>query len=1212
MIHNPNTPDPPKKHRSTFSSLFSPATIRSKAGKLKSIVKDLRRPSSSAKSDFQLLSFKYLSNHPLDHQKIPESPPYPSSSSHASRPQSLSIASNYSHTKIYHSNDKSNVSIFIESTPSRSRPHSHQAHRKSNPYHSSSIKSSPINPVPQKPKSLYSDNRFNFSQKFNSETPQPDNFFDCTIDSTQIFKSKTIEFPRTLASPTNTKHYSYTNLSRTNSYTKYMTSPNIKPSFNRTSTNISTRKHSHLINDFSQNTSIETSSISSKTQSKYSTPVSTQERSVYQTSPPMYIAAAEDSNSFNSQTRNSISSTKHYEIGSPDPNIDQLEKSMYYSRYALSLFLNSRFSEAEKLLCSKSINDDMYSAVGLASILLIKAAVSFDRNTLKEAYEASSNLVQIASQFKKSNQPQASSEPSNQNTQGKSRYYKAATGSMIGWLKSGASKVASMAMYKRPIDICLEISEMEPLQRHAELIFAEGYLLRAIANVILNGGLIAFLKEGWNIRTAYSIYKNCYTFIKWCNKQDSQEAISALETLDDEFVNGVYFGVGIFNIVLSMLPQKLLKVVEFIGFSSDYKLGLSLLVDATNIDKNKLFTPFKLTRLQSNTSLSSIESFETAPEILIKNISTSPTPQKTESSSIINSDYLYTINLEKSNTSSGNTQTNAPAKLKSMRAELSALALAGYHTVLCPETGNMNFDLDFAQALISEKQKDSPNSIVLLYFNGKISELRCDLESAIISYSKILKVPIDPGSNWSKMRHIGLWQEGLCNMALGDWKSAFESFGILIKESNWSKAVYTYCSAICLYEQFLESKNEDLLTKTKDLLSVLPNMKMKIAGKSLPIEKFVLRKARKFSLQNSFLLQPGLELLLVLNFFSKIPKYRLTQILNKVNLELSDNLASKTPISHNPITNVDKNTGESSLVSEEKEKYIDPNQVDNRIPIELLAYCWASSSDGINTNGKVPTVKPYSLTSQESQTKNIEYVHTNYQDDLALLLLLRGIIYYNFAFPLSTTKKPDSRNSTNQYAKLARISFVRLLRLTSKINYDHCYLVYGRLYLANIYMLINIPTTARMHFNSILDGSSFSKQPEIFPKKRHPRHSSSLQTQNRISLNSLEIDTRLSTIDSIDSGSYNRSVNQIEKRREIESRRWWLSRFIDHVVVEEMSEFDISNTTELYRLNGDIIDESVDLDIDNIFGWQKIKNVGSYSMHSQIETFAHNAIKTIK
>lgn len=97
-----------------------------------------------------------------------------------------------------------------------------------------------------------------------------------------------------------------------------------------------------------------------------------------------------------------------------------------------------------------------------------------------------------------------------------------------------------------------------------------------------------------NMRTTIAIYNNLYAYL---THQDSLAAASSppaspnspispstttpIDTsIDPHFRSGVYLGVGMCNIILSMMPGKLMTLVELFGYHGDRNLGLRLLEKA--------------------------------------------------------------------------------------------------------------------------------------------------------------------------------------------------------------------------------------------------------------------------------------------------------------------------------------------------------------------------------------------------------------------------------------------------------------------------------------------------------------------------------------------------------------------------------------------------------------------------------------------------------
>ncbi|XP_032438894.1 tetratricopeptide repeat protein 39B-like [Xiphophorus hellerii] len=83
--------------------------------------------------------------------------------------------------------------------------------------------------------------------------------------------------------------------------------------------------------------------------------------------------------------------------------------------------------------------------------------------------------------------------------------------------------------------------------------------------------MISFIKGGIKIRTSYQIYKDCQNVLNI--SQDKAEQFNSFK----QFEGGVKLGIGSFNLMLSLLPQKILRLLEFIGFSGNRSFGLSQL-----------------------------------------------------------------------------------------------------------------------------------------------------------------------------------------------------------------------------------------------------------------------------------------------------------------------------------------------------------------------------------------------------------------------------------------------------------------------------------------------------------------------------------------------------------------------------------------------------------------------------------------------------------
>ncbi|KAG6826432.1 hypothetical protein H0H93_016509, partial [Arthromyces matolae] len=90
------------------------------------------------------------------------------------------------------------------------------------------------------------------------------------------------------------------------------------------------------------------------------------------------------------------------------------------------------------------------------------------------------------------------------------------------------------------------------------------------------------------MRTTLTVYRHLGAFL------DEVDAAHGGEdpTIDADFRSGVYLGVGMCNIILSLIPGKLQTLVELLGYHGDRKKGLEILMrvggwSSTTLDGEK-------------------------------------------------------------------------------------------------------------------------------------------------------------------------------------------------------------------------------------------------------------------------------------------------------------------------------------------------------------------------------------------------------------------------------------------------------------------------------------------------------------------------------------------------------------------------------------------------------------------------------------------------
>ncbi|KAJ8264019.1 hypothetical protein GJAV_G00144160 [Gymnothorax javanicus] len=203
---------------------------------------------------------------------------------------------------------------------------------------------------------------------------------------------------------------------------------------------------------------------------------------------------------------------------------------------AVDLFLNNHFTESlEKL--QPRIKDSMYHALIYATMLEMQAMMTFDHDDIISAGSTMKSAQEVCHRFRK----------------------KAAMGGSV----SSFSKSSGDMLTEEEL--------------HAELCYAECLLQRAALTFLQDESLVSFIKGGMRVRNSYLIYKELNTFIH------SDTFCKGPNHLHLE--GGVSLGIGAFNLTLSMFPPRILKLLEFAGFSGNKEYGLSQLYEgATSLN----------------------------------------------------------------------------------------------------------------------------------------------------------------------------------------------------------------------------------------------------------------------------------------------------------------------------------------------------------------------------------------------------------------------------------------------------------------------------------------------------------------------------------------------------------------------------------------------------------------------------------------------------
>lgn len=244
-------------------------------------------------------------------------------------------------------------------------------------------------------------------------------------------------------------------------------------------------------------------------------------------------------------------------IGDKPPSASQVKlsdeecrKDLGIVREAMSLFLNSRMQEAEDL-CKEGADHRLYKAEGMALINTVKTVMTFEPQDFETSIMCCKHSMHIAGLLRKK-----------QGTIGK----------MIGGSKQ--------ANYK----------SMTLVQQHAELVYAESQLLKAVLGIFYAGDSLAFVKHAFSLRNGYFMVRELFKFVEFCDGEAEEAQISGRRptvSVDQDFRSGVYLTNGICSLILSLLPTKALKMMEGFGFTGDRRFSLDVFARAGGWSKSR-------------------------------------------------------------------------------------------------------------------------------------------------------------------------------------------------------------------------------------------------------------------------------------------------------------------------------------------------------------------------------------------------------------------------------------------------------------------------------------------------------------------------------------------------------------------------------------------------------------------------------------------------
>ncbi|XP_077269828.1 tetratricopeptide repeat protein 39B [Temnothorax americanus] len=417
-----------------------------------------------------------------------------------------------------------------------------------------------------------------------------------------------------------------------------------------------------------------------------------------------------------------------------------LDTAIMESKRAIHCFFNNDFDEARKIM-EPWADSSLYHSLGASVFAYLEAMFTFEQEHIEKASMMLKQCINLCSKHRKHTT-----------------------------ITQNIGKMVKKINYD-----AYTIEEV-----HAELCYAESLLLKSMLTFVEDETLISFVKAGLKIRTCFLSYKECMTILKNRKWKDDNHKV--------HFEGGVHMGIGTFNLMISLLPARVIKLLEFIGFSGDKEYGLMELREGCN-DR------------------------------------------------------------------------------KGLRHVLCVLSLLTYNLIISFILSHSDGDLDWCEQVLEQELSVYPNSVWFLFFKGRLELTRANFEECIDWYIKSWKSQ----NVWPQFGILCYWELMWAHCSMQQWSKADTYATMLAEESNWSRTIYLYQKAAILLMQKPSTWSAEK-QRVDSLMMEAPVYKQRIAGKSLPLEKFMIKKTERYFAQKKNLVVPVFELMYVWNMFRIIGK----------------------------------------------------------------------------------------------------------------------------------------------------------------------------------------------------------------------------------------------------------------------------------------------------------------------------------------------------
>ncbi|KAF9318693.1 hypothetical protein BG003_010729 [Podila horticola] len=375
----------------------------------------------------------------------------------------------------------------------------------------------------------------------------------------------------------------------------------------------------------------------------------------------------------------------------------------------------------------------MYYELGKAIIQGLRALVTFDPYEIEAGMKAFEKAIKVSNKQRKGSMMGLGS-------------VKAVGSFVVGTIGAGSFR------------------GMNRVQKHAELVYAEATILRSLLSVLYHLDVWMVIEECINLRHAFTIIQGLKSFMDSVESELRAGKNIDHHQIDEHIVSGVTLSYSLYNIVISFLPDVIVKMLQLIGFPSDRDWGMAMLAACGDWDP----------------------------------MSPPESPQE-------------------------HAERLASSANDGVRRQFCDMVPIIFQVIVSSFIPMNHVDLNYAQMINDYNLELYPESPFFLFLKGRHLQVTSKLDEAITTYhSAKVEEP-----RWHQLSHIFVFEEMMCAMMQADHHTACEKSRQLLKESRWSKCAFRYLTAITGYERGVESekkKIDSLMGKVEDGMQKVAGM----------------------------------------------------------------------------------------------------------------------------------------------------------------------------------------------------------------------------------------------------------------------------------------------------------------------------------------------------------------------------------------------------